>query len=80
MLHRAGFAAFVEAPGGLSPAPEITLTALQFDFRDGGGLPFWLPSAGSKTVIVDGVLSIYRAALKVSPGALNRPTDTSNPR
>jgi hypothetical protein len=31
------FAAFVEAPGGLSPAPEITLTALQFDFRDGGG-------------------------------------------
>ncbi len=55
------FAAFTDAglvSRWLSPSPEITLTVLAFDFREGGRYRFAYHVPGSETVFVAGV---YRA-------------------
>jgi uncharacterized protein YndB with AHSA1/START domain len=51
------FAAFAEArlvTRWLSPSPDITLTLLQFDFREGGAYRFAYRLPGGRTVIVGG--------------------------
>jgi uncharacterized protein YndB with AHSA1/START domain len=51
------FAAFAEARWvgrWLSPSPDITLTLLQFDFREGGAYRFAYRIPGGQTVIVGG--------------------------
>ncbi len=51
------FAAFAEARlvgRWLSPSPDITLTLLQFDFREGGAYRFAYGVPGGETVIVGG--------------------------
>lgn len=51
------FAAFAEARlvgRWLSPSPDITLTLLQFDFREGGAYRFAYGVPGGQTVIVRG--------------------------
>jgi len=56
------FAAFAEAglvPRWLTPAPDITLTLLQFDFREGGAHRFAYHLPEGQTVIVAGV---YRSS------------------
>jgi uncharacterized protein YndB with AHSA1/START domain len=51
------FAAFAEARWvgrWLSPSPDITLTLLQFDFREGGTYRFAYPVPGGRIVTVHG--------------------------
>ncbi len=51
------FAAFAEARlvgRWLSPSPEITLSLLQFDFREGGAYRFAYGVPGGQTVVVAG--------------------------
>ena len=55
------FAAFAEARlvgRWLSPSPEITLTLLQFDFREGGGYRFAYDFPGGRTVVAGRYRSI----------------------
>jgi len=55
------FAAFAEARlvgRWLSPSPEITLTLLQFDFREGGGYRFAYDCPGGRTVVAGRYRSI----------------------
>jgi len=55
------FAAFAEARlvgRWLSPSPEITLTLLQFDFREGGGYRFAYDFLGGRTVVAGRFRSI----------------------
>jgi uncharacterized protein YndB with AHSA1/START domain len=51
------FAAFAEARWvgrWLSPSPDITLSLLQFDFREGGAYRFAYRMPGGQTVVVGG--------------------------
>ena len=55
------FAAFAEARlvvRWLSPSPEIGLTLLQFDFREGGGYRFAYDFPGGRTVVAGRFRSI----------------------
>jgi len=55
------FAAFAEARlvvRWLSPSPEIGLTLLQFDFREGGGYRFAYDFQGGRTVVAGRFRSI----------------------
>jgi len=55
------FDAFAEARlvgRWLSPSPEITLTLLQFDFREGGGYRFAYDFPGGRTVVAGRYRSI----------------------
>lgn len=55
------FAAFAEARlvgRWLSPSPGITLTLLQFDFREGGGYRFAYDFPGGRTVVAGRYRSI----------------------
>jgi len=57
------FAAFAEAElvqRWLTPSPEIELTVLQFDFREGGSYRFSYKVPGATTVVVAGSYKIIK--------------------
>jgi len=49
----------------LKPVPEIELTVLEFDFREGGSYRFAYKVPGAATVIVAGSYSIIRAPSRI---------------
>lgn len=49
----------------LTPSPEITLTVLRFDFREGGSYRFAYHVPGATTVIVAGSYSVIEPPLKI---------------
>ena len=49
----------------LTPSPEIKLTVLQFDFREGGSYRFAYHVPGATTVIVAGSYSVIRPPSKI---------------
>ena len=60
---KAVFAVFAEAElvrRWLTPSPEIRLTVLQFDFREGGSYRFAYPIPGATTVIVAGSYKVIK--------------------
>jgi uncharacterized protein YndB with AHSA1/START domain len=62
------FAAFATADlvsRWLMPSPEIRLTVLQFDFREGGSYRFAYHVPGSTTVIVAGSYSVIKPPSKI---------------
>ena len=62
------FAAFAKADlvkRWLTPSPEIRLTVLQFDFREGGSYRFAYHVSGATTVIVAGSFSVIKAPSKI---------------
>ena len=72
------FAAFATAdllPRWLTPAPEIKLTVLEFDFREGGSYRFAYHVPGAPTVIVAGSYSIINPPTKIVFSWLIEPPD-----
>jgi uncharacterized protein YndB with AHSA1/START domain len=62
------FAAFAKADlvkRWLTPSPEIRLTVLQFDFREGGSYRFAYHVPGANTVIVAGSYSVIKPPSKI---------------
>jgi uncharacterized protein YndB with AHSA1/START domain len=62
------FAAFASADlveRWLKPSPEIRLTVLQFDFREGGSYRFAYHVPGATTVIVAGSYSVIKPPSKI---------------
>ena len=62
------FAAFAKAElvaRWLTPSPEITLTVIEFDFREGGSYRFAYHVPGAATVIVAGWYSVIRPPSKI---------------
>jgi uncharacterized protein YndB with AHSA1/START domain len=62
------FAAFARADlvaRWLTPSPEIRLTVLQFDFREGGSYRLAYHVPGPSTVIVGGSYSVIEPPLKI---------------
>ena len=62
------FAAFAKAElvtRWLTPSPEIRLTILEFDFREGGSYRFAYHVPGATTVIVGGSYSVITPASKI---------------
>jgi uncharacterized protein YndB with AHSA1/START domain len=62
------FAAFAKADlvnRWLTPSPEIRLTVLQFDFREGGSYRFAYHVPGASTVIVAGSYSVIKPPSKI---------------
>jgi uncharacterized protein YndB with AHSA1/START domain len=62
------FAAFANADlvaRWLTPSPEITLTVLEFDFREGGSYRFAYHVPEAATVIVAGSYSVIRPPSKI---------------
>jgi uncharacterized protein YndB with AHSA1/START domain len=62
------FAAFANADlvtRWLTPSPEIRLTVLQFDFREGGSYRFAYHVPGASTVIVGGSYSVISPPSKI---------------
>jgi uncharacterized protein YndB with AHSA1/START domain len=62
------FAAFAKADllkRWLTPSPEIGLTVLQFDFREGGSYRFAYHVPGATTVIVAGSYSVINPPSKI---------------
>ena len=62
------FAAFAKADlveRWLTPSPEIRLTVLQFDFREGGSYRFAYHVPGATTVIVAGAFSVIEPPSKI---------------
>lgn len=62
------FAAFAKADLvalWLTPSPEIKLTVLQFDFREGGSYRFAYHVPGAATVIVGGSYSVIKPHSKI---------------
>ena len=72
------FAAFAEARlvgRWLSPSPDITLTLLQFDFREGGAYRFAYGVRGGQTVIVGGRYRSIGAPSKIVFSWMIEPPD-----
>jgi uncharacterized protein YndB with AHSA1/START domain len=62
------FAAFTNADlvkRWLTPSPEIRLTVLHFDFREGGSYRFAYHVSGATTVIVAGSYSVIKPPSKI---------------
>jgi uncharacterized protein YndB with AHSA1/START domain len=62
------FAAFAKADllkRWLTPSPEIALTVLQFDFREGGSYRFAYHIPGATTVIVAGSYNVIKPPSKI---------------
>jgi uncharacterized protein YndB with AHSA1/START domain len=62
------FAAFAEADlvrRWLTPSPEIKLTVLQFDFREGGAYRFAYHVPAGPTVVVSGSYSVIKPPSKI---------------
>ena len=62
------FAAFARAElitRWLTPSPEIRLTVLEFDFREGGSYRFAYHVPGTATVIVAGLYSVIQPPSKL---------------
>ena len=62
------FAAFAKAElveRWLTPSPEITLTVIEFDFREGGSYRFAYHVPGAATVIVAGLYSVITPPSKI---------------
>jgi uncharacterized protein YndB with AHSA1/START domain len=62
------FAAFASADlvqRWLTPSPEIRLSVLQFDFREGGSYRFAYHVQGTTTVIVAGSFSVIKPPSKI---------------
>jgi len=72
------FAAFAEARlvgRWLSPSPDITLTLLQFDFREDGAYRFAYGVRGGQTVIVGGRYRSIEAPSKIVFSWMIEPPD-----
>src|SRR5215469_3093050 len=62
------FAAFTKAElveRWLTPSPEIRLTVLQLDFREGGSYRFAYHVPGATTVIVAGLYSVIEPPARI---------------
>ena len=72
------FAAFAKAElvtRWLRPSPEIRLTVLEFDFREGGSYRFAYHVPGATTVIVGGSYSLIKPPSKLVFSWLIEPPD-----
>ena len=72
------FAAFAKAElvaRWLTPSPEITLTVLEFDFREGGSYRFAYHVPGAATVVVAGSFSVIRPLSKIVFSWIIEPPD-----
>lgn len=72
------FAAFARADLvklWLTPSPEIGLTVLQFDFREGGSYRFAYHVPGASTVIVAGSYSVIEPPSKIVFSWIIEPPD-----
>lgn len=72
------FAAFADAGlivRWLSPSPEITLTVLQLDFREGGAYRFAYHLQDGQTVIVGGSYTLIEPPLKIVFSWIIEPPD-----
>jgi uncharacterized protein YndB with AHSA1/START domain len=59
----------------LTPSPEITLTVLQFDFREGGAYRFAYHVPGATTVVVAGSYSVIKPPSKIVFSWIIEPPD-----
>jgi uncharacterized protein YndB with AHSA1/START domain len=72
------FAAFAKAElvtRWLTPSPEIGLTVLQFDFREGGSYRFAYHVPGASTVIVGGSYRVIKPPSKIVVSWVIEPPD-----
>ncbi len=72
------FAAFADAhlvSRWLSPSPEITLTVLQFDFREGGAYRFAYRLQNGQTVVVNGTYALINPPSKIVFSWIIEPPD-----
>lgn len=72
------FAAFATAESvgrWLTPSPEIRLTVLEFDFREGGSYRFAYHVPGATTVIVAGSYSVIKPPTKIVFSWIIEPPD-----